>query len=101
MGHPVWTFTRGGDILTIRRKRARDGLCLVVDDSGATHTHYFDDIAPLAVFQAELEAMLVRNGWSFAAFSAEEREHRLFDHAGVAARTAGELDRDVGGRRKY
>jgi len=101
MDHPVWTFARRGEILTVRRERNRDGLLLVVDDSGTTRTYVFNDITPLTTFQTELEASLVRNGWSFVAFSAEEREHRLFDDAGMAPRFSGELDRDVGGWRKH
>ena len=100
MDHPVWTFARRGEILTIRRERTRDGLLLLVDDSGTTRSYVFNDITPLTTFQVELEASLVRNGWSFVGFSAEEREHRLFNHAGMGPRPAGELDSDVGGRRK-
>ena len=101
MDHPLWTFTRRGEILTVRRERTRDGFLLVVDDSGTARSYFFNDITPLTTFQMELEASLVRNGWSFVGFSAEEREHRLFDHARVAPRPAGELDGDVGGRRKH
>jgi hypothetical protein len=101
MDHPVWTFTRRGELLTIRRERTPDGLLLVVDDSGTTRSYVFDDITPLTTFQVELEASLVRNGWSFVRFSAEQREHRLLDHARVGPRPAGELDSDVGGRRKH
>jgi len=101
MDHPLWTFARRGEILTVRRERTRDGFLLVVDDSGTARSYFFNDITPLTTFQVELEASLVRNGWSFVGFSAEEREHRLLDHAGAASRPAGELDRDVGGRRKH
>src|SRR6266404_9690257 len=101
MDHPVWTFTRRGEILTIHRERTRDEFLLVVDDSGTTHTYFFDDITPLTAFQNELEATLVRNGWSFVAFSAEQRKDRLFDDAGMAPGPSGELDGDVRGRRKH
>ena len=101
MNPPVWTFTRRGEILTVRRQRTPDGLLLVVDDSGTTRSYFFDDITPLTRFQVELEASLLRNGWSFVAFSAEQREYRLFDHAGMAPRPSGELDAEVRGRRKH
>jgi hypothetical protein len=101
MDHQAWTFTRRGEILTVRRERTPDGLLLVVDDSGTTRSYIFDDITPLTMFQVELEASLVRNGWSFVAFSAEQREHRLFDHAGMAPRPSGELDADVRGGREH
>ena len=116
MDDPVWTFARRGECLTISRRRTAEGLLLVVTDNGVSRSYSFDDIAPLTTFQVEMEAALIRNGWSFIAFSPErrsarerrrlrldstqQRQDRSRDHARQGSRAAGALEGDVFGRRE-
>src|SRR5258706_16313396 len=73
VGVPHWTFARPGECLTISRQRTAEGLLLVVTDSGLPRSYFFNHIAPLTTFQAEMEAALIRNGWSFIAVEPERR----------------------------
>ena len=114
MDDPVWTFARRGECLTISRRRTAEGLLLVVTDNGVPRSYPFDDIAPLTTFQVEMEAALIRNGWSFIAFSPERRstgerrrlrldstkqpEDRLRDRAHQGSGATGEPEGDAFGR---
>ena len=116
MDDPIWTFTRCGETMTIVRRCTPDGLVLVVTDNGVPRSYFFDGIGPLTTFHLELEAALVRNGWSFAAFtperrtrrdrrqfparSSEQREHRLRHATGQRSGAPGKLQGDVRGRNK-
>jgi hypothetical protein len=65
----AWTFSRRDDRLTIRREQIEQGWQLVVIDSGRSRLFAFTDPARLMVFQRDMEAFLVRTGWSLADFT--------------------------------
>jgi hypothetical protein len=75
----VWTFTRGACRAEMRRQPTDDGILLVLSGDGPRRSYFFRDLQALVSFQDELEAHLVRTGWSLAAFEPERRtrEERL------------------------
>jgi hypothetical protein len=73
---PTWTFARGGERLTLRREQTATGVNLVVTGSGAPRTYAFTEQDRLVAFQSDMEALLVRTGWSFVEFSPERRRGR-------------------------
>jgi hypothetical protein len=69
----AWTFQRGDDRLTIRREATDDGMQLVVMENNRPRTFTFVDADRLAGFQHDMEAFLVRTGWSLAEFTPDRR----------------------------
>jgi hypothetical protein len=116
MDDPHWTFARRGETLTISRQHTAEGLLLVVTDNGVAQSYFFNHIAPLTTFQVEMEAALIRNGWTFIDFSPERRgasagrrlrldsteqgEDRQRYRARQRPYATGELERDARGRRE-
>ena len=76
----VWTFDRSGERLEIRRGGdTGDRLTITRRTPGADddeRTYQFSDAVGLVAFQSNMEAMLVQTGWSFVAFSPEQRSGR-------------------------
>ena len=73
---PVWTFGRREERVRLRREHTIDGLLLIVDENGAARTYSFNDAASLVAFQSDMEAFLVRTGWSLLEFSPDRRTGR-------------------------
>lgn len=71
----AWTFMRCEDRLTIQRERTDRAWQLVVD-SLSSRLFTFADLAQLMVFQNDMEALLVRTGWSLADFTPDRRRGR-------------------------
>lgn len=71
----TWTFERRpGERLDVHRRDGAEGPELVVTCTGQPERRYpFSDYAALTVFQANLESYLLKDGWSFTAFSPERR----------------------------
>jgi hypothetical protein len=69
----AWTFQRRDDRVTIRRDAADDGFELLVSDNGRLRTFRFPEFERLVVFQSDMEAFLVRTGWSLADFTPDRR----------------------------
>jgi hypothetical protein len=69
----AWTFRRRDDRLTIRREQTERAWQLVVVDSGATRLFTFTDLDRLVVFQLDMEAFMVRTGWSLVDFTPDRR----------------------------
>ena len=70
----TWTFERNGERLLIHRD-ALEGSAfqLIITADGTARTVTFTDIRPLVIFQQDMEAFLIRTGWSLAAFSPDRR----------------------------
>lgn len=69
----VWTFEREGELLEIRRHRDDEGMRLTVTRGDDPHSYRFRDAMELITFQSDMEALLVQTGWSFLAFSPDQR----------------------------
>jgi hypothetical protein len=72
----MWTFSRGEEKLQIRRTPADDGFVLEITNDGPSRSVFFADLEALIVFQSDMEALLLKTGWSFLAFTPELRSGR-------------------------
>jgi len=72
-GNSVWTFGRREERVRLRREETTAGVLLVVDENGAPRSYAFNDLASLVAFQSDMEAFLVRTGWSLLEFSPDRR----------------------------
>jgi hypothetical protein len=72
----VWTFRRRTEQLVLRREETSTGVNLVVTENGTSRSFAFTDINRLVAFQSDMEAFLVRTGWTFVAFIPERRSGR-------------------------
>jgi hypothetical protein len=71
-----WTFSRGEETLQLRRTTEADGYALEITNDGPSRTVVFADLPALLVFQTDMEAFLLKTGWSFVAFIPEQRSGR-------------------------
>lgn len=70
----AWTFGRRGQRLTIQREQHGDQeFVLLVLQDGQPRSFGFTDFERLVVFQADMEAFLLRTGWLLTAFAPERR----------------------------
>jgi hypothetical protein len=74
----TWTFVRGeddGQRLTIRRASDDGGAhsYLTVTLDGSTRTYNFPDMTAAMRFQSDMEAFLLKSGWSFIEFAPDRR----------------------------
>jgi hypothetical protein len=69
----VWTFVRGEERLELSREETRTGVDLIVVSAGGLRTIHFATLGSVAQFQADMETLLLRTGWSFSEFSPERR----------------------------
>jgi hypothetical protein len=76
----IWTFSRGGEVLEIRRTPTTDGLLLGVNGDGPPRSYFFGELEKLEQFQADFEKFLLGTGWAFLAFSPERRTGRERRH---------------------
>jgi hypothetical protein len=76
MGDAVWTFRRRSEQLLLQREETPTGVNLVIVENGASRSFAFNDIDRLIAFQSDMEAFLIRTGWTFAAFSPDRRTGR-------------------------
>ena len=72
----AWTFRRRDDQLLLRREQTPSGVNLVVVENGTSRSFAFSDVERLVCFQSDMEAFLVRTGWTFVAFTPERRTGR-------------------------
>lgn len=68
-----WTFHRRQDTLALRRARTDQGYQLVINESGRPRTFTFRDLERLITFQNDMEAFLLRTGWTLADFTPDHR----------------------------
>lgn len=76
----IWTFSREGVQLDIKRTPAEDGFLLGVTGDGPPRSYFFDDLPKLQRFQADFEKFLLGTGWTFVTFSPERRGGRERRH---------------------
>lgn len=76
----VWTFSRDGQSLEIKRTPTNDGILLGVNGDGPPRSYFFSDLPKLQAFQADFEKFLLATGWTFLAFSPERRTGRERRH---------------------
>ena len=72
----TWTFVRGEDDeeqLTIVRVVDGDRVTVTVTTAGTSRSMQFTSPEAARVFQADMEAFLIKTGWSFVRFSPERR----------------------------
>ena len=69
----IWLFGRRDDRMRIRREASADGFALVVEENGVPRSYPFQDAGRLVAFQSDMEAFLVRTGWSLLEFSPDRR----------------------------
>jgi hypothetical protein len=75
-GEPTWVFSRGSERLELCRRDSEDGLLLVVTGEGSPRSYRFTEMLALVNFQCDMEAMLLKTGWTFVGFSPERRKGR-------------------------
>jgi hypothetical protein len=73
---PVWRFGRREERLTLRRETKEEGVALVVTENGTPRSFLFSNLDGLAAFQSDMEAFLVRSGWSLLEYSPDRRSGR-------------------------
>jgi len=105
MEERIWLFARAAQRLELRRHETPDGLRLDVRGDGQERSHAFTDLAALARFQADMEAFLIRTGWTFVGFSPDRRtgrDRRHFPRIAERRRwwTDGRLPREDGHDRR-
>jgi hypothetical protein len=72
----VWTFRRRAEQLSLRREETTSGVNLVVSENGTTRSFGFSDVDRLIAFQSDMEAFLIRTGWTFVTYSPDRRTGR-------------------------
>jgi hypothetical protein len=78
MNEQTWTFVRGDEDaqrLTIGRGTGVEppGARLTVTLDGSPRSYTFSDVTAAMRFQSDMEAFLLKSGWSFIEFSPERR----------------------------
>jgi hypothetical protein len=73
---PLWTFGRLEQRIVLRRQQTDEGVLLLVTENGTPRSYGFRDLERLVAFQSDMEAFLVRTGWSLIEFSPERRSGR-------------------------
>jgi hypothetical protein len=77
----AWTFVRGDEDkerLTIVRDASSGppGVRLMIIVDGSTRSFDFVDVMAAVRFQCDMEAFLLKSGWSFISFAPEQRTNR-------------------------
>ena len=78
---PTWVFEREQDRVEVHRRDEETGPILVIATAGIPRSYQFDSMTSLINFQCDMEALLLKTGWSFVEFRPERRsgrERRLF-----------------------
>jgi hypothetical protein len=73
---PSWLFVRGDAHLTLSREETPTGVNLIVIGEGVPRAFAFPSIERLAKFQSDMEALLLRTGWTFSRFAPDRRSNR-------------------------
>jgi hypothetical protein len=76
----IWSFSRNGELLEIRRAPTTDGFLLSVCGDGPPRSYFFPELSRLEQFQSDFEKFLLATGWAFLAFSPERRTGRERRH---------------------
>ncbi|HUC76811.1 MAG TPA: hypothetical protein VMS04_16025 [Vicinamibacterales bacterium] len=76
MSDTIWTFHRRSDRLQLRREETPTSVHLVVTENGTSRSFSFSDLNRLVAFQNDMEAFLIRTGWTFTSFAPDRRGGR-------------------------
>jgi hypothetical protein len=71
-----WIFVRGDARLEISREERGTGVNLIVSGEGVPRAFAFTSLERLVRFQSDMEALLLRTGWTFSRFVPERRSLR-------------------------
>jgi len=76
MAEGAWTFRRRSEQLLLRREETPTGVNMLVIENGTCRSFSFTDLDRLVAFQSDMEAFLVRTGWTFSSFAPDRRRGR-------------------------
>lgn len=76
----IWSFSRNGELLEVKRTPSDDGVLLSVVGDGPPRTYFFPELPRLEQFQADFEKFLLGTGWTFLSFTPERRSGRERRH---------------------
>lgn len=68
----MWTFGKGQERLSLGRQ-SESGAFVVARPDDEVREYSFTDTARLLAFQSDMEAFLLKTGWTLLAFSPERR----------------------------
>jgi hypothetical protein len=71
----LWTFGKGQERVTLGRQ-PDSGAFVVARPDDDTREYHFTDAARLISFQSDMEAFLLKTGWTLLAYSPERRVRR-------------------------
>jgi len=73
---PRWVFVRGDTRLELSREETPTGVNLIVSGEGLPRAFAFGNVERLVRFQSDMEALLLRTGWTFSRFAPDRRSNR-------------------------
>jgi hypothetical protein len=69
----TWVFERAGQRIELQRQETDNGALLTISGAGAPRSSQFSDVIALVRFQSDMEALLLKTGWSFIEFLPDRR----------------------------
>ena len=69
----TWVFERAGQRIELQRQETDTGALLMISGAGAPRSYQFNHVFALVRFQSDLEALLLKTGWSFNEFLPDRR----------------------------
>ena len=71
--YATWVFERAGQRIELQQQETDTGALLIMSGAGAPRSYLFDDAIALVRFQSDMEALLLKTGWSFNEFLPDRR----------------------------
>ncbi|MEO5741724.1 MAG: hypothetical protein ABIS29_14135 [Vicinamibacterales bacterium] len=68
----LWTFGKDKERISVGR-RPDSSVLVMVRAQDEMHEYHFTDVSSLRVFQADMQAFLLKTGWTLLEFSPERR----------------------------
>jgi len=69
----TWVFERAGQRIELQHQETDNGARLMISGSGEPRSYQFKDAIALVRFQSDMEALLLKTGWSFNEFLPDRR----------------------------
>ena len=69
----TWVFERAGQRIELHRPESNIGARLMISGAGAPRSYQFSDTTAAVRFQSDMEALLLKTGWSFSQFLPDRR----------------------------
>ena len=69
----TWVFERAGQRIELQHQANDNGSLLTISGAGAPRSYQFKDVTALVRFQSDMEALLLKTGWSFNEFLPDRR----------------------------